>query len=89
MPLAIMVQGGFAKVMGHDSVLAKDSDVSALVSAGLAAGVAHGYVPENDTRQSCAGSSCSAPPASRRSARDRRRSSARPLGHGRQLQDAT
>lgn len=50
MPLAIMVQGGFAKVMGHDWVLAKDSDMSAIVSAGLAAGVARGYVPENDKR---------------------------------------
>jgi len=39
-----------AKVMGHDWVLAKDADVSAIVTAGLAAGPAHGYVPENDKR---------------------------------------
>ncbi len=39
-----------AKVMGHDWVLAKDSDVSAIVNAGLAAGAKHGYLPENDKR---------------------------------------
>src|SRR5438874_11736847 len=39
-----------AKVMGHDWVLAKDSDVSAIVNAGLAAGAARGYLPENDKR---------------------------------------
>jgi azurin len=39
-----------AKVMGHDWVLAKDSDMSAIVNAGLAAGVRHGYLPENDKR---------------------------------------
>jgi azurin len=39
-----------AKVMGHDWVLAKDSDVSAIVTAGLAAGAARGYLPENDRR---------------------------------------
>ena len=39
-----------AKVMGHDWVLAKDSDVSAIVNAGLAAGATHGYLPENDKR---------------------------------------
>jgi azurin len=39
-----------AKVMGHDWVLAKDSDVSAIVNAGLAAGAQHGYLPENDKR---------------------------------------
>ena len=39
-----------AKVMGHDWVLAKDSDMSAIVNAGLAAGLARGYVPENDKR---------------------------------------
>jgi azurin len=39
-----------AKVMGHDWVLAKDSDVSAIVSAGLAAGPARGYLPQNDQR---------------------------------------
>jgi azurin len=39
-----------AKVMGHDWVLAKDSDMSAIVNAGLAAGARHGYLPENDQR---------------------------------------
>ncbi len=39
-----------AKVMGHDWVLAKDSDVSAIVNAALAAGAKHGYLPENDKR---------------------------------------
>ena len=39
-----------AKVMGHDWVLAKDSDVSAIVNAGLAAGAKHGYLPESDKR---------------------------------------
>jgi azurin len=39
-----------AKVMGHDWVLARDSDVSAIVNAGLAAGFKHGYLPENDKR---------------------------------------
>lgn len=39
-----------AKVMGHDWVLAKDSDLSAIVNAGLAAGLGHGFVPENDPR---------------------------------------
>jgi azurin len=39
-----------AKAMGHDWVLAKDSDVSAIVNAGLAAGPAHGYLPEHDKR---------------------------------------
>jgi azurin len=39
-----------ARAMGHDWVLAKDSDVSAIVNAGLAAGPAHGYLPEHDTR---------------------------------------
>jgi azurin len=39
-----------AKVMGHDWVLAKESDMPAIVNAGLAAGVAHGFVPENDPR---------------------------------------
>ena len=39
-----------AKVMGHDWVLAKDSDQSAIVNAGLAAGLAHGFLPENDKR---------------------------------------
>jgi len=38
------------KVMGHDWVLAKDSDMPAIVNAGLAAGPNHGYVPENDPR---------------------------------------
>jgi azurin len=39
-----------AKIMGHDWVLAKDSDMSGIVNAGLAAGVAKGYLPENDKR---------------------------------------
>ena len=39
-----------ARAMGHDWVLAKDSDLSAIVNAGLAAGPAHGYLPEHDTR---------------------------------------
>src|SRR5882724_11334262 len=39
-----------AKVMGHDWVLAKDSDQSAIVNAGLAAGYSRGYLPENDKR---------------------------------------
>jgi azurin len=36
--------------MGHDWVLAKDSDLSAIVTAGLAAGPSRGYLPEHDTR---------------------------------------
>src|SRR5437588_10656638 len=39
-----------AKVMGHDWVLAKDSDVSAIVNAGLAAGAAGGYLPRDGKR---------------------------------------
>ena len=39
-----------AKVMGHDWVLAKDSDKSAIANAGLAAGLTHGFLPENDKR---------------------------------------
>lgn len=39
-----------AKVMGHDWVLARESDMSAIVNAGLAAGFKHGYLPENDKR---------------------------------------
>jgi azurin len=39
-----------AKVMGHDWVLARESDMSAIVTAGLAAGLKHGYLPENDKR---------------------------------------
>jgi azurin len=39
-----------ATVMGHDWVLAKDSDVSAIVHAGQAAGLTHGYLPLNDPR---------------------------------------
>lgn len=39
-----------AKVMGHDWVLAKDSDMHAILNAGLAAGISHGYLPENDKR---------------------------------------
>ena len=39
-----------ARAMGHDWVLAKDSDVSGIVNAGLAAGPAKGYLPEHDPR---------------------------------------
>jgi azurin len=39
-----------AKVMGHDWVLARDSDMSAIINAGLAAGAHHGYLPEHDKR---------------------------------------
>ena len=39
-----------ARVMGHDWVLAKDGDLPAIVNAGLNAGPAHGYVPQNDPR---------------------------------------
>ena len=39
-----------ARVMGHDWVLARESDVSAIVNAGLAAGARRGYLPENDKR---------------------------------------
>lgn len=37
-------------VMGHDWVLARESDMPAIVSAGLSAGISHGYVPANDKR---------------------------------------
>jgi azurin len=37
-----------AKVMGHDWVLARESDMSAIVNAGMAAGFKHGYLPENE-----------------------------------------
>lgn len=39
-----------AKVMGHDWVLAREADMSAIVNAGMAAGFKHGYLPENDRR---------------------------------------
>jgi azurin len=39
-----------AKVMGHDWVLARDSDMSAIINAGLAAGSKHGYLVEDDKR---------------------------------------
>jgi len=39
-----------ARSMGHDWVLAKDSDMSGIVNAGLAAGPARGYLPEHDAR---------------------------------------
>jgi azurin len=39
-----------AKVMGHDWVLARTSDVSGIVNAGMAAGLAHGYLPAGDKR---------------------------------------
>src|SRR5437016_12582448 len=43
-----------AKVMGHDWVLAKDSDVSAIVNARLAAGTDQGYLAENVNRNTAA-----------------------------------
>lgn len=39
-----------AKVMGHDWVLARDSDMAAIVNAGQAVGFERGYVPANDKR---------------------------------------
>ena len=39
-----------AHVLGHDWVLARTADVSALASAGLAAGFDRGYLPEGDKR---------------------------------------
>ncbi|MGH8134306.1 MAG: azurin [Steroidobacteraceae bacterium] len=39
-----------AKVMGHDWVLTRDEHMSAIVNAGLAAGLKHGYLPQNDAR---------------------------------------
>jgi azurin len=39
-----------AKVMGHDWVLARESDMPAIVNAGMAAGLKHGYLPDNDRR---------------------------------------
>lgn len=39
-----------ARVMGHDWVLARESDLPAIVNAGLAAGLSRGFVPENDPR---------------------------------------
>lgn len=39
-----------AKIMGHDWVLARESDMSGIVSAGMAAGFKHGYLPDNDKR---------------------------------------
>ena len=39
-----------AQVMGHDWVLAKDSDMPGIVNAALAAGLTHGYLPANDKR---------------------------------------
>jgi azurin len=39
-----------AKVMGHDWVLARDADMTAIVHAGQAAGFEHGFVPANDKR---------------------------------------
>src|SRR3954468_15199307 len=37
-------------VLGHDWVLARNSDVSALARAGVAAGFEHGYLPPDDRR---------------------------------------
>lgn len=39
-----------AHVLGHDWVLARSSDVAALSSAGIAAGLEKGYVPQGDQR---------------------------------------
>ena len=39
-----------AKIMGHDWVLARSSDVSGIVNAGMAAGLARGYLPSGDKR---------------------------------------
>jgi azurin len=39
-----------AHVLGHDWVLARSSDVSALANAGMAAGFDHGYLPAGDHR---------------------------------------
>jgi azurin len=39
-----------AKLMGHDWVLARSSDVAALLTAGLAAGASRGFLPANDPR---------------------------------------
>lgn len=39
-----------AKVMGHDWVLARDADMSAIVNGGLAAGSRNGWIAENDKR---------------------------------------
>ncbi|MFM2287763.1 MAG: hypothetical protein RL684_906 [Pseudomonadota bacterium] len=39
-----------AHVLGHDWVLARSSDVSALANAGLAAGFDKGYLPPDDPR---------------------------------------
>jgi azurin len=39
-----------AKVMGHDWVLARTADVSGIVNAAMAAGLAHGYLPSGDKR---------------------------------------
>jgi azurin len=39
-----------ARVMGHDWVLARTSDMSGIVTAALAAGFKRGYLPENDQR---------------------------------------
>jgi azurin len=36
--------------MGHYWVLARDSGMSAIINAGLASGLAHGFLPENDKR---------------------------------------
>jgi azurin len=39
-----------AHVLGHDWVLSRSSDVAALVNAGMAAGLDHGYLPQGDHR---------------------------------------
>jgi azurin len=39
-----------AKVMGHDWVLARTSDVSGIINGGMAAGLAHDFLPANDRR---------------------------------------
>lgn len=39
-----------AKVMGHDWVLARSSDMAGILNSALAAGAAHGYLPQGDKR---------------------------------------
>jgi azurin len=39
-----------AKIMGHNWVLTKDTDVKSVASKGMGAGLAANYVPQGDTR---------------------------------------